>query len=154
MEDVFVGSPMSSPVHTIGDDATLRTAALLLHHDIGSVVVVDDAGRFEGILTATDFVRVVADGACDYDPAMTIRRRTSRPSGRRARRVADDDPSHSGRRLARSATRATLPPRSAVRTTLSSTRESAYAPGGARSKSARSSARTSSTIRWHRSKAS
>jgi CBS domain-containing protein len=63
MEDVFVGSLMSSPVHTIGDDATLRTAALLLHHDVGSVVVVDDAGRFEGILTATDFVRVVADGA-------------------------------------------------------------------------------------------
>lgn len=73
MEDVFVGSLMSSPVHTIGGDATLRTAAaLLLDHDIGSVVVVDDAGRLEGILTTTDFVRVVADGAYDYDPATNV----------------------------------------------------------------------------------
>ena len=73
MEDVFVGSLMSSPVHTIGGDATLRTAAtLLLDHDIGSVVVVDDEGRLEGILTATDFVRVVADGAYDYDPATNV----------------------------------------------------------------------------------
>ena len=73
MEDVFVGSLMSSPVHTIGGDATLRTAAaLLLDHDVGSVVVVDDAGRLEGILTATDFVRVVADGAYDYDPATNV----------------------------------------------------------------------------------
>jgi CBS domain-containing protein len=36
------------------------------------VVVVDDAGRLEGILTATDFVRVVADGAYDYDPATNV----------------------------------------------------------------------------------
>jgi CBS domain-containing protein len=73
MEDVFVGSLMSSPVHTIGGDATLQEAAtLLLDHDIGSVVVVDDAGCLDGILTATDFVTVVADGTGDYDPATGV----------------------------------------------------------------------------------
>ncbi|AXG06107.1 CBS domain-containing protein [Haloplanus rubicundus] len=73
MEDVFVGSLMSSPVHTIGGDATLReAAAVLLDHGIGSVVVVDDAGRLDGILTATDFVTVVADGTGDYDPATSV----------------------------------------------------------------------------------
>lgn len=73
MEDVFAGSLMSSPVHTASGGATLRTAAaLLLHHDVGSVVIVDDAGRLEGILTATDFVGVVADGASDYDPTTSV----------------------------------------------------------------------------------
>jgi CBS domain-containing protein len=73
MEDVFVGSLMSSPVHTVGGDATLReAAALLLDHDVGSAVVVDDAGRLDGILTATDFVTVVADGRGDYDPATNV----------------------------------------------------------------------------------
>ncbi|AZH24598.1 CBS domain-containing protein [Haloplanus aerogenes] len=63
MEDVFVGSLMSAPVHSVGGDATLREAGrVLLDHDIGSVVVVDEAGSLRGILTATDFVRVVADG--------------------------------------------------------------------------------------------
>jgi len=73
MEDVFVGSLMSSPTRTISGDATLReAAALLLDHDVGSAVVVDDAGRLDGILTATDFVTVVADGTGDYDPATSV----------------------------------------------------------------------------------
>jgi CBS domain-containing protein len=60
MEDVFVGSLMSSPVHSVDSDATLREAGrVLLDNDIGSVVVIDD-GELQGILTATDFVRVVA----------------------------------------------------------------------------------------------
>lgn len=64
---------MSSPVHTVGGDATLReAAALLLDHDVGSAVVVDDAGRLDGILTATDFVTVVADGRGGYDPATNV----------------------------------------------------------------------------------
>jgi len=63
MEDVFVGSLMSAPVHSVRGDATLRKAGqILLDHDIGSVVVVDAEGRLQGILTATDFVRIVADG--------------------------------------------------------------------------------------------
>lgn len=73
MEDVFVGSLMSSPVHTISGDATLREAAtLLLDHDIGVAVVVDEHGHLDGILTTTDFVRVVADGAYDYDPGTNV----------------------------------------------------------------------------------
>lgn len=62
MDDVFVGSLMASPVHTVGGDTSLRDAGgMLLEHDIGSTIVVDDTNRLEGILTATDFIRVVAE---------------------------------------------------------------------------------------------
>jgi len=65
MEDVFVGSLMSSPVHSMGPSESLRDAGrVLLDNDIGSVVVIDD-GDLVGILTATDFVRVVADGEAE-----------------------------------------------------------------------------------------
>ncbi|WP_255196536.1 CBS domain-containing protein [Halorarius litoreus] len=68
MDDVFVGSLMSSPVHTVGTDTSLQSAGrLMLDHGIGSVIVVDDEGQLEGILTATDFVRVVAEGGLDPD---------------------------------------------------------------------------------------
>jgi CBS domain-containing protein len=64
MEDIFVGRLMSAPVETVGPETRLdRAATQLLEHDIGSVVVVDDAGGLEGILTATDFVRLAADDA-------------------------------------------------------------------------------------------
>lgn len=69
MDDVFAGSLMSSPVHTVGADTSLRDAGrLMLEHGIGSVVVDDD--RLDGILTATDFVRVVAEG--DPGPNATV----------------------------------------------------------------------------------
>jgi len=72
MEDVFVASLMSTPVHTVGPDATLRQAGeLMLDHGVGSVVVVDDDDRIEGMLTATDFVRVVAEGDADPGAAVT-----------------------------------------------------------------------------------
>jgi CBS domain-containing protein len=72
MEDVFVGSLMSSPVHSVSDDATLREAGrVLLDHDIGSVVIVGDDGGLRGILTATDFVRVVA-GENEWDPTAPV----------------------------------------------------------------------------------
>jgi len=72
MEDVFVGSLMSSPVHSVRGDATLREAGqVLLDHGIGSVVVVDDEGGLRGILTATDFVRVVA-GDNDWEPSVLV----------------------------------------------------------------------------------
>jgi CBS domain-containing protein len=62
MEDVFVGSLMSAPIHTVNGGVSLREAAQrLLEHDIGAIVVVDEETRLEGILTATDFVRTVAD---------------------------------------------------------------------------------------------
>ena len=62
MEDIFVGRLMSTPVETVSPQATLNEAATrLLEHNIGSVVVVDDDGHLEGILTATDFVQLAAD---------------------------------------------------------------------------------------------
>ena len=68
MDDVFVGSVMSSPVHTVSADTELRTAGqLMLEHGIGSVIVVDEDDMLEGILTATDFVRVVAETTIDPD---------------------------------------------------------------------------------------
>ncbi|WP_330633548.1 CBS domain-containing protein [Halocatena halophila] len=71
MDDVFVGSLMSSPVHTVGVDTSLREAGgLMLKHGIGSVIVIDDNDHLEGILTATDFIRVVAEG--DSDPDTTV----------------------------------------------------------------------------------
>lgn len=72
MDDVFVGSVMSSPVHTVSVDTALRDAgALMLEHGIGSVIVVDDDDGLEGILTATDFVRVVAEDDADPDAPVT-----------------------------------------------------------------------------------
>jgi CBS domain-containing protein len=66
MEDVFVASLMSSPVHSVSGDTPLRDAGrTMIDHDIGSIVVVDDEGRLEGILTATDFVRIVANGGVE-----------------------------------------------------------------------------------------
>jgi CBS domain-containing protein len=68
MDDVFVGSLMSSPVRTVGADTSLRSAGeMMLEHGIGSVLIVDEGNQLEGILTATDFVRIVADGDPDSD---------------------------------------------------------------------------------------
>jgi CBS domain-containing protein len=61
--DIFVGRLMSSPVQTVSRDTPIQAAAdLMLQHGIGSVVVVDEVGHLEGILTATDFVTLAADG--------------------------------------------------------------------------------------------
>ncbi len=63
MEDVFVGSLMSSPVETVGTETPLRDAGrVMLEKDIGSVIVIDGEDQLEGILTATDFTRAVATG--------------------------------------------------------------------------------------------
>ena len=62
MEDIFVGRVMSTDVVTVSPETTVEEAAeRLLHENIGSLVVVDD-GDLVGILTSTDFVRVVAEG--------------------------------------------------------------------------------------------
>lgn len=61
--DIFVGRLMSSPVQTVSRTTPIQEAAsLMLKHGIGSVVVVDDVGHLDGILTATDFVTLAADG--------------------------------------------------------------------------------------------
>ena len=61
MEDVFVARLMSTDLHTVTPDTLVEdAAAILLDNQISSVIVVDEDGRLEGILTSTDFVRIVA----------------------------------------------------------------------------------------------
>jgi CBS domain-containing protein len=63
MDDVFVGSLMSSPVRTVEPTLTLQeAAATMLDHGVGSLVVVDDEDRLAGVLTGTDFLSATADG--------------------------------------------------------------------------------------------
>lgn len=62
MDDIFVARVMSADVKTVSPDTLVEDAAKeMLEHGIGSVVAVDDDGRIEGILTTTDFVRIVAE---------------------------------------------------------------------------------------------
>ncbi|AGB30547.1 CBS domain containing protein [Natrinema pellirubrum DSM 15624] len=62
MEDIFVARVMSTDVYTVAPDTLVEDAAgEMLDNGIGSVVVVDDDNRLEGILTTTDFVRIVAE---------------------------------------------------------------------------------------------
>ena len=69
--DVFVGRLMSSPVETVTADTSVQEAATrLIECDIGSVVVVDDEGHLEGILTSTDFVGIVSAGKTAADTAV------------------------------------------------------------------------------------
>ncbi|MCD2199325.1 CBS domain-containing protein [Halobacterium sp. KA-4] len=61
MDDIFVGRLMSDSIHTVTPDTLVEDAAeLMLDNSIGSVVVVDEDGHLEGILTNTDFVTIVA----------------------------------------------------------------------------------------------
>ncbi|WP_254536305.1 CBS domain-containing protein [Halomarina litorea] len=61
MDDIFAGQLMSSNLYTVTPDTLVEEAArTMLDNDIGSVLVVDDEGRLEGILTTTDFVSIVA----------------------------------------------------------------------------------------------
>lgn len=62
MDDIFVARLMSSDLRTVSPDTLVEDAAgLMLECDIGSVVVVDDRNELQGILTSTDFVRIVAE---------------------------------------------------------------------------------------------
>ena len=62
MEDIFVARVMSTSVRTVSPDTLVEDAAnMMLDNGIGSVVVVDDDNQLEGILTTTDFVRIVAE---------------------------------------------------------------------------------------------
>ncbi|WP_049922924.1 CBS domain-containing protein [Halopiger djelfimassiliensis] len=61
MEDIFVARVMSSSLHTVRPDTLVEEAGqVMLENDIGSVIVIDEAGELEGILTSTDFVDIVA----------------------------------------------------------------------------------------------
>ncbi|ELZ97990.1 hypothetical protein C440_02043 [Haloferax mucosum ATCC BAA-1512] len=52
---------MSTSLHTVRPDTLVEDAAqLMLDNNISSVIVVDESNHLEGILTTTDFVRIVA----------------------------------------------------------------------------------------------
>jgi len=62
MEDVFIARLMSPGATTVTPDTSVeRAAQAMLEQGIGSVVVVDEAEEIAGILTTTDFVRIVAE---------------------------------------------------------------------------------------------
>ncbi len=62
MADLFVGRLMSSNIRTVTPDTPAQEAARkMIDNDIGSVIVTDGNDGLEGILTATDFVRLSAD---------------------------------------------------------------------------------------------
>lgn len=61
MEDVLVGNLMSTDLLTVSRDTLVEEAAsILLEEGVSSLLVVDDEGHLEGILTTTDFVDIVA----------------------------------------------------------------------------------------------
>ncbi len=61
MDDIFVARLMSSGVISVTPDTLVEEAAdTLLDEQIGSLVVVDENNQLEGILTSTDFVRIVS----------------------------------------------------------------------------------------------
>lgn len=61
VDDIFVAQLMSSDLHTVSPDTLVEEAAeIMLEEGIGSLVVVDEEGRPEGILTNTDFVAIVS----------------------------------------------------------------------------------------------
>lgn len=71
MDDVLVGSLMSTPLRTVTPEVSVQTAAqTMIDHGISSVVVVDDDQPI-GILTSTDYVRIAADGADATDTEVT-----------------------------------------------------------------------------------
>lgn len=62
MDDIFVARLMSTDLRTASPDTLVEDAAeTMLEHEIGSLVVVDDDGHLEGILTRTDFVGIVSE---------------------------------------------------------------------------------------------
>ncbi|WP_313696162.1 CBS domain-containing protein [Halorarum halobium] len=62
MDDIFVARLMTSDPITVAPDTLVEDAAgTMLDHEISSVLVTDDDGELAGILTSTDFVRIVAE---------------------------------------------------------------------------------------------
>jgi len=61
IDDIFVAQLMTTDLETVTPDTLVEGAAeIMLDQIIGSVVVVDEDGNIEGILTRTDFVAIVA----------------------------------------------------------------------------------------------
>jgi len=90
MADLYVDDVMSRPAETASADTLLReAAATLIEQDVGSVVVVDDADRIEGLLTATDFVRITRDGGAAHDATVGEFMRTDVVTTRRSAAVSE-----------------------------------------------------------------
>lgn len=71
MGETAVSELMTSPVLTVGPDATLREVADgMTDLGIKSVVVIDDDCAPAGILTSTDFVRAARDGRAPADTSV------------------------------------------------------------------------------------
>jgi CBS domain-containing protein len=68
MAELYVDQLMSVPVETVAPNTSIEDAAAkLIEHDVGAVVVVDDANRLEGLLTATDFVLMIMEGTASSE---------------------------------------------------------------------------------------
>lgn len=90
MDERYVDQLMSRPVVTVTPDTSLRDAAAdLIENDVGAVVVVDGAGRFEGLLTATDFVLLARDGTASPDATVAEWMRTDVVTTRRSAPLSD-----------------------------------------------------------------
>jgi signal-transduction protein with cAMP-binding, CBS, and nucleotidyltransferase domain len=85
MADRYAADLMSRPVETVPRSATLsEVATTMIEHDVGSVVVVEDAETMAGLLTTTDFVVRARDptagtataGECMRTDVVTARRGT------------------------------------------------------------------------------
>jgi CBS domain-containing protein len=62
MDDIFVARIMSTDLLTVTPDTLVEdTAEKMLAAGVGSVLVVDADNDLRGILTSTDFVRIVAN---------------------------------------------------------------------------------------------
>jgi len=62
IKDISVARLMTSDLVTVTPDTPLVDAGdTLLEQDIGSLVVVDEAGQLAGILTGTDFIDIVSN---------------------------------------------------------------------------------------------
>jgi CBS domain-containing protein len=90
MDDVLVGSLMTSPVRTVTPDETAGNAAqTMVDHAISSVVAVDDDNHLEGILTSTDYVHIAADDATAGDTPVSTYMTTTVTTATVNDRVAD-----------------------------------------------------------------
>lgn len=62
MQDIFAARVMSTDLRTVSPTTLVEEAAgEMLANEIGSLVVVDDEDHLVGILTTTDFARIVAE---------------------------------------------------------------------------------------------
>ncbi|MDG5819201.1 CBS domain-containing protein [Natronococcus sp. A-GB7] len=62
MDDIFVARVMSTDLQTVTPETLVEDAGQVMRDNgVGSVIVVGERNRLEGILTTTDFVDIVAE---------------------------------------------------------------------------------------------